>query len=144
VEFASDVHKQTYERVRGMTESLFGTTFVKFNEDVPLMHVPHGSTFASIQVSPWADSAVVRVTAHVARGVTVDAALLEELNRQNNQFVFGAFLVDEDADVLFQQTILGPTIDEDELRHTVQAVLTTADQVDEQIVARWGGRRGMD
>lgn len=143
MEFQSDVQKQTYDRVRGMAEKLF-TVFAQYNPDLPLIYVQRGSAVAVVHVAPWMDSAVVRVRAYVARDVTADAALYEDLMKRNNQFVFGAFLVDEDGDVAFQQTILGPTIDEDELKHTVGAVVTTADQLDEEVVGRWGGKRAID
>lgn len=141
--FENDVQKQTYARVRDMAERMFGM-FAKYDDEHPLIFVKQGSALAFVRVAPWADSAVVVARSYVARGVTADADLYKHLLTMNDQVVFGAFALDSDGDVVFQQTVVGPTIDEDELKSTVLAVLATADDVDEDIVARWGGKRGMD
>jgi hypothetical protein len=39
---------------------------------------------------------------------------------------------------------VGSTCDREELKALVMAVATTADRLDDEIVAKWGGERAMD
>jgi hypothetical protein len=57
---------------------------------------------------------------------------------------FGAFGVDKDGDIIFEHTIVGSTIDKEELKSSVKAVLSVADHYDDDIVSRWGGKRALD
>jgi hypothetical protein len=40
--------------------------------------------------------------------------------------------------------MIGASCDKDELRNMVVMIVRTADEYDDQIVARWGGKRALD
>ena len=44
----------------------------------------------------------------------------------------------------FKRSILGGSVSEAELRETVRYVMLIADQYDDRIQARWGGKRAID
>jgi adenylate cyclase len=52
---------------------------------------------------------------------------------------FGDFAVDKEGDVLFKYAPVGSAIDKEELKAVAMAVLTTADEYDDQIISRFGG-----
>jgi T3SS (YopN, CesT) and YbjN peptide-binding chaperone 1 len=64
----------------------------------------------------------------------------------NAEQQFGAFALDPDNDVVFTHTIIGggDTLDPEELRSSVEAVVRCADDYDDQIVERFGGKRAQD
>jgi ATP-dependent Clp protease ATP-binding subunit ClpC len=49
-----------------------------------------------------------------------------------------------DVASLLKPALVGSTCDKDELKAQVMAVVLTADEYDDQIVARWGGQRALD
>jgi hypothetical protein len=143
MEFQNDVQRQCWERIQPIAQGLFGV-FARFMDERPSFAVKQGSAVCFTRVAPWQDTAVLTATAWVARDVTPDPELYERLVRLNSEFVFGAFYLDDDNDVAFEQTIFAPTADPDEIKHTVMAVVVTADSYDDEIVGRWGGKRGID
>jgi hypothetical protein len=66
------------------------------------------------------------------------------LLQENDRMRFGSFGVDKDDDVFFEHTIVGSTCDKEEIKASVMAVVITADQYDDQIIAKWGGKRALD
>lgn len=70
--------------------------------------------------------------------------LMRYLLRENLDIVFGAFGVDDDGDIAFEHTIPAATIDKEELRASVMAVVFIADRYDEEITSGWGGLRATD
>jgi hypothetical protein len=86
----------------------------------------------------------VRAWSWVVTGVENTPELLLHLLNENATLRFGAFGVDEAGDIVFQHTILGQTCDKEELRTTIMAVISTADRVDDELVARFGGQRAID
>ncbi len=57
---------------------------------------------------------------------------------------FGGFSLDADGNILFEHSIVGSTCDLNGLEESVLAVLKVADDYDDKIVPRWGGKRGLD
>jgi hypothetical protein len=57
---------------------------------------------------------------------------------------FGAFGMDQENDIFFKHSIAGLTADKSELRAAIMAVANTADEYDDKITSRWGGRRATD
>jgi hypothetical protein len=51
--------------------------------------------------------------------------------------------MDDAGDILFKHAIKG-TCDKEQLKNSINVVLYTADEEDDKIVARWGGRRASD
>lgn len=74
----------------------------------------------------------------------MNAELMKFLLRENDRMRFGAYGLDEDEDIFFEHTIVGSTCDKEELKASVVAVVMTADDADDKIIAKWGGQRAVD
>ena len=144
MEFKTNAQRACYEKVLPMVRSTFGE-FAIVLDDRPGFAIPQGSTLCHIGVHPWGeDSATVLCRSYVVMGPELVPDLLMFLLRTNDDMRFGAFGVDRDGDIFFEHSIVGATIDKDELKASVMAVIWTADKYDDEIVGRWGGRRCSD
>lgn len=104
-----------------------------------------GSSRVFIRVLDWGDSdTVVSVWSVVAGEVPVTPALFEFVATTTDDYMMGHLgcqVVDDGtALVTFNHRILGNVLDEEELMHAAIAVASTADRIDDKIVATFGGR----
>jgi hypothetical protein len=144
MEFQSPVQDACYQKVVTLIRELFGELATPHKES-PIIGVSVGSAFIQIAVWAWGDSdAVISTRAYVVRGAEVTPDLMHFLLRQNDQMRFGAFGLDQEGDIFFSHAILGNSCDKEELKSSVMAVAQTADRLDDEIVARWGGQRAID
>lgn len=87
------------------------------------------------------DKTVIRVFAITNLDVPVTADLTQYLLEKNMEFVFGGFALDvENGAVWFNHNLLGDFVAPEELEATMSAVAHTADQYDDEIKGRFGGR----
>uniref|UniRef100_UPI0035C8ECDD T3SS (YopN, CesT) and YbjN peptide-binding chaperone 1 n=1 Tax=Okeania sp. SIO2F4 TaxID=2607790 RepID=UPI0035C8ECDD len=98
----------------------------------------------SVRVSPWGEDSVINTCYTVVIGAELNPDLLEFLLRANSNMQFGGFSLDTDGNILFEHSIVGSICDQNELEVSVLAVLEVADDYDDKIVERWGGKRGLD
>jgi hypothetical protein len=113
--------------------------------DRPAFIIQVGTTLTHIVVAPWgSDDSVVMVRSYVVYQAELVPELMEFLLRENDTKRFGAFGIDRDGDIFFEHSIVGTSCDKGELRASALAVVSTADEYDEQIVQRWGGMREVD
>jgi hypothetical protein len=149
IQFETDAQRACYEKVRQWLTEAFGPT-VRARENAPVFDVAvnlalGGSALAHVSVQPWGeDDATVVVRAYVVTDVEITPELMHFLLRENNIMRYGAFGLDKDDDIFFEHSIVGSTLDKEELMASVMAVLQTADKYDDQIRQRWGGRRALD
>jgi hypothetical protein len=144
MEFQSQAQKETYEKLVPWMKEIFGT-FAAFRNDAPVIGVMIGSALAQVGVSPWGqDDATITTRSYVVTEVEMSNDLMRYLLQENDRMRFGAFGVDKDDDVFFEHTIVGSTCDKEEIKASVMAVVITADQYDDQIIAKWGGKRALD
>ncbi|WP_404784027.1 T3SS (YopN, CesT) and YbjN peptide-binding chaperone 1 [Altericista sp. CCNU0014] len=143
MDFQSPVQEKHYTKVSGWMRPLFGDIpWEKLDE--PGFGLFMGSAWVEVRILPWKEDTVVNVRSTVVSDATLTADLLNYLLRENHEMRFGAFSVSKDGDILFEHTIVGSTIDKRELEASVIAVLEIADKYDDEIVARWGGKRALD
>lgn len=144
MEFQNQAQRDCYEKIRPWVKELFGA-FGMAREDLPVFGVVIGSAMAQVGVAPWSeDEATITTRSYLVTEVELTPDLLLYLLRENDKMRFGAFGVDQDGDIFFEHTIVGSTVDKDELRSSVLAVVMTSDQYDDKIVERWGGQRMLD
>lgn len=144
MEFQTEAQKECYEKVLPWLKEMFGV-FVMVREDAPVVGLMIGSALASIGISPWGnDDSTIAVRAYVVTGVEMTQDLMAYLLHENDRMRFGAFGVDKDDDIFFCHTIVGSTCDKEELKASVMAVVMTADEQDDKIIAKWGGQRAVD
>lgn len=99
-----------------------------------------GSTHVDVQVISYNNLPAVRSMAPVTIGSRIDMDLMRFLLLKNAGLPFGAFGLDQRGVVGFSHTILATSMDKEELSASVNTVLVLADEFDDQIVARWGGK----
>jgi len=144
MEFTNKAQQDCYEKVVPWMKEIFGE-FVRVREDAPLLSVVIGSAVVQIGVFPWGeDDVTVVARSYVVTGVEMTLELAQFLLKENSEMRFGAFGIDSDGDVTFQHSIVGSQLQKEELKATVMAVVWTADEYDDKIVAKWGGQRAVD
>ncbi|NJL86772.1 MAG: YbjN domain-containing protein [Leptolyngbyaceae cyanobacterium SM1_1_3] len=144
MEFKTAAQEACYKRVDPWMHELFNESVVTF-EDEPLFIINLGSAVASTRVIVWhEDEALVTTRAYVVTDIEVTPDLSYYLLRENNSIYFGRFALDSENDIVFEHSLLGSTCDRDELKHSVTTVIELADNFDDEIVARWGGKRALD
>ena len=103
-----------------------------------------GIASARVFVVPtWVENGatIIRVFAITNLDVPVTAELTSYLLQKNLEFVFGGFALDGKAGaVWFNHNLLGDFAHPEQLEATLGAVASTADQFDDEIKTRFGGR----
>jgi hypothetical protein len=114
------------------------------------------STQIHIRIIDWGKNkdgearSLVRVSAPLLRGVQPSPALYEYLAREAPRLWFGNIAVWDDEEtkgmlsLTLGHTLLGDYLDEEELRATLYNVLGSADDLDDQLQKRFGGKRWTD
>ena len=144
MEFQSDAQKETYEKIKPWMKDIFGE-FAVAREDTATFGILVGSAYAQSGVYPWGkDDATITTRAYVVTGTELVPELMLFLLQQNDRTRFGAFGVDADNDIFYEHTIVGSTCDKEELRASIMAVIMTADDEDDKIVAKYGGQTARD
>jgi hypothetical protein len=144
IQFESDPQKACYEKVAQWMQELFGEMAMK-RDDAPVFGVVLGSALAQISVHSWGDDdATVLVHAYVVTGAEAKPELMRFLLDRNAYTRFGSLGLDKDGDIVLQHSLIGSTCSKDSLRLAILLLLRTADELDDQIVSRWGGRRALD
>lgn len=105
-----------------------------------------GSARIFVGVEPWADeNCLVRVGTAVLMDVPKSPELNEWIAYNTGNYIFGTISLSEDSDdtsnanVLIDHVVLGDYIDLEEFRSAVGAVATTADELDTELKAKFGG-----
>jgi Putative bacterial sensory transduction regulator len=144
VEFAHDAHRDAYYRVARYVDDIFGGT-ASADADEPCFTLAEGSAVATIAVRPrLAWSSVVETYSWVVTEVEPSEELCRFLLHENAELLFGAFAIKDDTNIIFKHSVVGDTLDPGELANSVRAVLTLADQYDDEITSRFGGKRAVD
>lgn len=114
------------------------------------------STQIHIRVLDWGKNkdgeprSLVRVTAPLLRAVDPAAALYEYLAREVPRLWFGNVAVWDDEQnkgklcLTLGHTLLGDYLDEEELRAVLYGILSSADDLDDRLQQRFGGKRWTD
>lgn len=104
----------------------------------------HGSAHVFVRVAPIGDEhTFVAVWAHTNLEVPASPELYQYI-ATGNQFRFGYMKCREEdgkVSIVFAHHLLGDFLDPDELKTTVVLVAQTADQIDDEIMTKFGGRR---
>ena len=144
MEFASEIHNSCYERVAGYMKDLFGE-FARPNDKTPTFGISSGSVYVQVGIYPRGnEDAYVNVWAWIVMGPERTPELMAYLLKLNTTLRYGSFGMDDAGDILFKHSVRAIGCDKDQLRNSINAVMYTADEEDDKIVARWGGRRASD
>jgi len=147
MDFKTEAHQTTYEKTRDYLHTLFGEVNVKSMDDTLVLQ--EGSTFVYVRTFPIGDNkSGVEVFAYVVVDVEVTEQLMRYLLTYNLRLMLGGFgLARGEGDtgtVMPTHTILGDSMDREELYGSVSAIARVADDLDDQIVTAFGGRTALD
>ena len=146
MEFKSDTQKNVYEKTRDQLHTLFGEVNVKVLDDTFVMQ--EGSTFVYARVFPIGDKrAGVEIFSYVVVDVDVTEDLMRFLLTYNLRLILGGFglSIGEDGKgtVMLTHTILGDSMEREELYASVSAIARVADDIDDQLVEKFGGQTAL-
>jgi len=146
MEFKTVAHQKAHERTRGYLHELFGEVNIKAMDDTLVLQ--EGSTFVYVRAFPIGEKrSGVEVFAYVVIDVEVTEQLMRYLLTYNLRLILGAFgLARAEGDkgtVLLTHTILGDSMNRDELYGSVSAIARVADDLDDEIVRAFGGKTAL-
>ena len=141
--FTTQAQQDCYKQCARLMVRAFGDE-VQTSMDTAEFSVTAGSAQVDVVVLPWRDTAIVSAQATVVRQPAIDYDLLAFLLSENVQFDLGGFGINRDGDVVFKHATIASSLTEDILRASVQTVMLCADQYDDRIQTRWGGKRAAD
>ncbi len=147
MEFKTEAHKKVYEKTRQFLFELFGEVNVTLIEDT--FALQEGSTFVYVRVAVIGErQACVEIFSYVVIEIEVTEELMCYLLTYNLKLVLGAFGLSVDdggkGTIVLTHTILGDTMDKEELYASVSAIARVADDLDDQIVKAFGGKTSFD
>ncbi len=134
-------------RAEGYVERLLSSAFGGFERDIAWgYNSPFGSARVFVDVRPFlGESTVVRVAAPVLSDAGLTDALALRALEIADAVPFGRFsYLPERRELWFEHTLLGDTLDPDELRLAVARVSGVADDEDDALAAAFGGKRYAD
>lgn len=143
MEFKTRAQQESYQKVLGWMQELF-SDYPWEKLDEPGVGICLGSAWVEVRIYPWQEDAIICSRSYVVSGAELSPDLLRFLLRTNTDTMFGGFSIDGDGNIVFEHNIVGSTCDPNELEESVLAVLETADDYDDKIVERWGGKRALD
>jgi hypothetical protein len=143
IDFESQSQEACYQHVARFLQDSFGDQ-VWTSPQQPYFVLRQGSAVATIDVQSWNEGSVVKTWSLVVTDIQPTPELYEYLLRLNADQQFGAFALDADNDIVLRHTIIGDTLDPEELRSSVEAIARTADRYDDEIVEKFGGLRAKD
>ena len=132
---------ETRDRVATLVANLVGRVELSPSGELSF---PYETTRIFVGVRPWGEgSSVVFVYAVTNVDLTPSPELYEYVALHTDSWIFGHLgmsVEDDKAVIVFSHSLLGDRIDEETLQTAVAAVAVTANEIDEQIKERFGGR----
>lgn len=99
--------------------------------------------FVGVAEHPNGDATIVRVFGLMVTGAKLSPELYEYVALNTDNWVFGHIALHPDdkgtATIVFCTRLLGDFLDKDELMYAVFGIANTADQLDDELAARFGG-----
>lgn len=107
--------------------------------------INQGSSQVMIVVRPYTENdTIVEFVANVVYDVMVNPDLMYFLLRKNSELHFGGFGLLFDDTVIFNYSIAGKNLDENEFSNAINSVAIIADYYDDVIVEKFGGKRAIE
>ena len=142
----SHIIETTYKKVQTFLQQMYGATYQeKVSEFENKFVIAHGSAAVIVSVKPWHETeCIVEALSYVVHGASMSPELMSFLLRENSKSPFGAFGTSFDNTITYSHAITGSHLDQNELATTVRHVAFMADEYDDIIRSRAGGKRAVD
>jgi len=144
---SSEATSKPVKDVSAHIEKLLSNSSAYRRIDEGLYVIKQGSSLVMISVHPWKEThVIVRLTAQLVKGVSMEVPLALELLELNAVLRFGAFaFVPKGNIIVFSHTLLAQALgDESEFLDTIRDFAIVADEYDDRIAARYGGSTMQD
>ena len=144
INFATDSHRTTYERVATMLVEEYGRQ-ARPHASQPLWALEYGSATVVIAVEPFGeDNSLVRVVSAVVTDAEHAPELHRSLLERNFGLTFGSFALDGAGTITLQYSLLGSECTAAQLATAIRELRAAADAMDDLIVSSFGGQRAVD
>lgn len=135
--------QQLRDRVQRLLIDQHGSVSIDRDGD---FFVRRGSSVTYVRIMPWGDSStLVKVWTIMVTGVPLTPDVYRWVAVDGQSYWFGHARVVEGEDgtgrIQFEHVLLGDVLDADELHAAVQGVSSSGDELDDDLVARFGGTR---
>lgn len=142
MEFAHEVHEETFNRVAEYLPDFFDDPFQ--DEKDGHFYVSYGSTVLEISVDPYGPhEAAVKIVGYCVQGAEITQGLLINLLEINHSIPFGAFSA-VGGDVFFSHSVFGRDLTPRALLTAIAAVANVADEFDDLIAHKYGGQTALE
>lgn len=142
MEFAHEIHEETYRRVAEYLPDFFEEPFQ--DEKDGHFYVSYGSTVLEISVDPYGpQEAAVKIVSYCVQGADITQELLHNLLEINHSIPFGAFSAVGD-DIFFSHSVFGRDLSPRALLTVIAAVANVADEFDDLIARKYGGQTALE
>ncbi len=135
----TEAHRQHAARIGLDLTELYGDAVT------PLVGYPEwllrfGSVVLTITVAACGeDDALICFHFDAVHKPTLSKEVYRELLSGNNNIAFGGWGVDDEGTITFRYTMLASHTDTDLLRWAVDGFVQAVDELDDQLIAKWGG-----
>lgn len=146
MEFQNEMQKNVYRMLASWFADQIAAGKVHQIPSAPMFAVQQGSAIVRIGVGPLGDKeAAITVSATVVTGATITGELLVFLLAHNFRSLFGAFgLNPENGVITLDHSIIGSTCDQNELMNSIAHICLLADDFDDKIIEKFGGKTALD
>ncbi len=143
IAFQHAAHRFLYEKT-GCYLAEIGAPFEAL-DGIPAFRLKQGSALGVVSVSAMGDDdALISVFCNVVEGPRVDLELRRFLLKENIEVDMGSFGLSESGNVFFSHALLGSTCARSALQKSLAVILGIADRFDDEICAKWGGKRAIN
>jgi hypothetical protein len=133
IEFASEAHRSTYDRVASLSLQAFGDA-VSLDPRKPAVVIRSGPAVIVLRVNPEGPtSSVVDFYSVMARQPASSPAFLAWLLRANFHLRFGALSIDGDGDVVLKDSMVGNSVATDVLLDAIGLFVDLAGKLHERV-----------
>ncbi len=111
------------------------------------INIPYQSTLLTISCRDFGDTVVVRISALINRNCKTKREIYEWLAHKNLELIFGCIIHTPTSSgtlTAIQCNLLGDHLHPEELFTAMSSAANTADSLDEEFQARFGGQRFID
>jgi hypothetical protein len=142
MEFAHEVHEETFNRVAEYLPDFFDDPFQ--DEKDGHFYVSYGSTVLEISVDAYGpQEAAVKIVGYCVQGAGITQELLINLLEINHSIPFGAFSA-VGGDVFFSHSVFGRDLTPRALLTAIAAVANVADEFDDLLAQKYGGQTALE
>jgi hypothetical protein len=135
---------RTQKKVQDILAAEFGSVRVGADGRI---RIPFESTIINIEVEEWInDQSIVVLNAVIATDSKSHPGIYEWINQTNSSLRFGSVyhLAGKSNITLLTYTMLGDYLDPAEMHNALKGVALLADKLDDEFVAKFGGKRYSD